>query len=285
MSQYAGANLNIGESVFTSLSNRFEDIDGDILSYTFNSSNPSIATASLAVNGTDMEIKGLAAGSTELTVTAHDNYGGTVTMIFTVTVNQLLTSPPTGDISVLDTVGTDEIFVNAPEGFTVKLYDSEIGGNLLGQNISASFDDENGRGPVLNEDGEIIYRAAISVINVPSISKVFVTFTESGKRESIRVLAPVNSENRIVTKDKNIVQINDVTNFISVKPSATIAEIKNAIQAKNGTNQSYTFKYNIGDDNFVYLEVATVSSTYVSWVDVLAEDGTTKGQYIIDFIQ
>ncbi|MFJ5768829.1 Ig-like domain-containing protein [Psychrobacillus sp. NPDC093180] len=285
VSPYAGTTLNTDESIYIPLSNRFVDNDGDTLTYTFTSSNSSIATASLAANNLDMVIKGISVGSTEVTVTAYDNHGGTVTMTFTISVTPPLTSSPTGDISVLNTPKVDEIFVYAPKGFTVKLYDSEIGGNLIGQNISKSFDDHNGRGPVLNDDGEIIYRADIQIEDISSVSKVYVTFTEPGKRESIRVLAPVNSESRIVSKNKNIVQVNDVTNFITVKPSATIGEIKNAIKSKNGTNQSYTFRYNVGDDNFVYSEAATVSSIYVSWVDVLAEDGTTKGQYTIDFIK
>ncbi|MFJ7976537.1 hypothetical protein ACIQZI_12660 [Peribacillus sp. NPDC096379] len=277
--------MNVGELTYPSLGNRFEDVDGDALTYKFESSDPSVAIASLSSNGYDMEISGLSAGSTTITVTANDNHGGTVDMFFTVTVTLPLTNPSSGDILVLNTVGTDEIFVYAPQGFTVKLYAMENGGNILGQKVSESYDDENGRGPVLNENGEVIYRAAISLSDVSSLSNVFVTLTEPGKRESVRVLAPVNSESRIITKDKNVVSVNNSIGFISVKSTVKVSDIKAAINSKNGTTQSYKFMYNIGDDNYEYSDSSLISNVYVSWIDVIAQDGSSKGQYIIDFIK
>ncbi len=79
--------------------------------------------------------------------------------------------------------------------------------------------------------------------------------------------------------------MNDAIGFITVKSTATVGEIKKAIESYNGTAQSYVFRKNIGDDNFDYTESNTISNIYVSWLDITSEDGSTKGQYIIDFIK
>ncbi|MFJ8259025.1 Ig-like domain-containing protein [Peribacillus asahii] len=264
------------------ISDVFWDEDGDNLRVTAESNGDGIVTAT--INGTNLVLTPLQAGTVTITVTADDGNGGSAATTFNVTVMPPITNPFIGDISVLNTVGTDEIYVYAPQGFTVKLYDAESGGNLIGQMNTTTYDDENGR-PVKNENGERIYRAAFTFGDVLSIPKVFVTLTESGKRESIRTLVPVNSETRIKAKDHTLIQVNDLTGFITVKPSATVDQIKAAIQSKNDTNQSYTFRYNVGDDNFEYSDESAISNIYVSWIDIIAQDGSTTGQYIIDFSQ
>lgn len=94
-----------------------------------------------------------------------------------------------------------------------------------------------------------------------------------------------NSVTKISSLDINVVRVDELTGFISVKATTTVAEIKGAITSFNGTNQSYTFRKNIGDDNFDYTDSDKLSNIYVSWLDVVAEDGLTKGQYLINVTQ
>ncbi len=98
------------------------------------------------------------------------------------------------------------------------------------------------------------------------------------------VLEPL-AEVRIKTKDDSIVQVDNSIGFITVKSTATVGEIKAAIESYNGSAQSYMFRKNIGDDNFDYTESNTISEIYVSWLDITSEDGSTKGQYLINVIK
>ncbi len=121
---------------------------------------------------------------------------------------------------------------------------------------------------------------------LPSGSLIF-KFQAIGYKDAVvnqNVLEPL-AEVRIKTKDTNIVQLDNTIGFITVKSTATVGEIKAAIESYNGSAQSYVFRKNIGDDNFDYTESDTISNIYVSWLDITSEDGSTKGQYIINFIE
>ncbi|QFF98904.1 hypothetical protein PB01_08695 [Psychrobacillus glaciei] len=93
------------------------------------------------------------------------------------------------------------------------------------------------------------------------------------------------SVTKIISRDINVVKVDELTGFISVNASETVSKIKETIASLNGTNQSYTFRINIGDDNYIYTDSDTISHIYVSWLDVVAEDGSTKGQYLINVTQ
>ncbi|PYE60942.1 hypothetical protein DFP93_111124, partial [Aneurinibacillus soli] len=66
-----------------SLANVFSDSDGDVLTYNVVSSNSSVAT--VGINGTDLTVTPVTAGTSTITVTASDGKGGTKTTSFTVT--------------------------------------------------------------------------------------------------------------------------------------------------------------------------------------------------------
>lgn len=78
--------LNASPTVFT-------DTDGDVLTYTTNSSNSAIATASIA--GSLLTVAPVAVGSATITITADDKNGNTVSTTFTVTVNTAPNRVPT----------------------------------------------------------------------------------------------------------------------------------------------------------------------------------------------
>lgn len=65
---------------------RFEDLDGDTLSYTFDSSDDNIATIEDRGNGI-VRFTRVSSGTVTFTVTAVDGNGGTISDVFTVTIN------------------------------------------------------------------------------------------------------------------------------------------------------------------------------------------------------
>ena len=77
--------LNVAPSVFS-------DLDGDVLSYSATSSDPSKATAT--VSGSTLTIAGVAQSSATITVTANDGKGGTAQTTFVATVNPPLNRTP-----------------------------------------------------------------------------------------------------------------------------------------------------------------------------------------------
>ena len=75
-----------GDPFVHDLTDVFRDPDGDPLDYTVASSNPGVADASLS--GDDLTVTPLSVGVTEITVTATDDEGASVTDRFTVTVTE-----------------------------------------------------------------------------------------------------------------------------------------------------------------------------------------------------
>lgn len=138
----------------------------------------------------------------------------------------------------------------------------------------------------LNFNSSWVSPGKITLPKLPS-GLVIIKFHAKGYEDAVVsqiVLKPL-AEVRIKSSDASIVQVDNSIGFITVKSTATVGEIKAAIESYNGTAQSYVFRKNIGDDNFDYTELNTISDIYVSWLDITSEDGSTKGQYLINFIK
>uniref|UniRef100_UPI00046FFFE3 S-layer homology domain-containing protein n=1 Tax=Paenibacillus polymyxa TaxID=1406 RepID=UPI00046FFFE3 len=70
------------------LANSFTDVDGDTLTYTAESSVTNVATVS--VNGSQLTLTPVSAGTTKITVTANDGKGGTINSQFNVTITPVI---------------------------------------------------------------------------------------------------------------------------------------------------------------------------------------------------
>ncbi|WP_090735238.1 S-layer homology domain-containing protein [Paenibacillus sp. Mc5Re-14] len=70
------------------LANSFTDVDGDTLTYTAESSVTNVATVS--VNGSQLTLTPVSAGTTKITVTANDGKGGTINSQFNVTITSVI---------------------------------------------------------------------------------------------------------------------------------------------------------------------------------------------------
>ncbi|MCM1989819.1 immunoglobulin-like domain-containing protein [Oceanirhabdus seepicola] len=73
------------EEITIDVSGTFSDADGDTLTISAVSDNEEVTT--VVVNGTDVIVTPVSEGTTNITVTANDNKGGTVNTTFNVTVN------------------------------------------------------------------------------------------------------------------------------------------------------------------------------------------------------
>ncbi|WP_442600467.1 S-layer homology domain-containing protein [Paenibacillus sp. KN14-4R] len=134
---------NVADGAKTiSLAGVFSDADNDTLSYSAVSSLPGVATA--LVNGNDLKITPVSAGTTKITVTADDGYGGTVQTQFNVTFE---VGVPKG-LFISELVwGQSDSFLQA-----IELY------NPTSQNIDASkirIERANGGNPITLENGTI----------------------------------------------------------------------------------------------------------------------------------
>ena len=118
-----------------SLTNRFSDPDGDTLSYSVSSSNTAAATA--AIDGGNVDLTAVAAGTATITVTAADRGVGhpdrlSVSQAFTVTVK-----PPLG-VSISD-LG-DRVKKGSTDDFTVKATGLET---AFQYTVDVSVDNDN----------------------------------------------------------------------------------------------------------------------------------------------
>ncbi|MFT9848384.1 S-layer homology domain-containing protein [Aneurinibacillus sp. REN35] len=127
-----------------SLSNVFVDSDGDTLSYTATSSNTGVAT--VAVNGTDVKITPVNAGTATITVTASDGKGGTVQTQFNVTISAPIPAN------------------HAPTAGTIADQTAIIGGGDATISLAGAFADQ---------DNDTLTYTAVS--SDPSIAQVNVT--------------------------------------------------------------------------------------------------------------
>ncbi|MEK0317197.1 Ig-like domain-containing protein [Cohnella sp. 56] len=130
----AGAQAYVGKADYTlDVSELFSDADGQPLTYEVESGSPSIATAALA--GPQLSVHALAVGSTELTVTATDDQGGTESLKFVVEVPNQKPSEIAPQTDLTMTKGDEQIVDPAavfadPEGqpltYTVAVSDPAI---------------------------------------------------------------------------------------------------------------------------------------------------------------
>ena len=104
------ASFAAGNTLSVNVSQYFSDADGDALDYSANSSNPTVATAS--VSGTTLTVSGVEEGDATITVRATDPGGLSTTQRFDVTVeptppSDLVVEPPSANPNVL---GSGESF-------------------------------------------------------------------------------------------------------------------------------------------------------------------------------
>ena len=77
-----------GESLALDIAPYFTDVDGDVLTYAAESSNPAAATVS--VSGSTLTLSAVVRGAATVTITASDPDGLTVTQVFGVSVGDRL---------------------------------------------------------------------------------------------------------------------------------------------------------------------------------------------------
>ena len=87
--------LPAGQTLTVDMNNVFSDADSDYFTFGVTTSDSSVATVSWS-NGT-LTVTGVALGSATITMTASDNYGGSVSDAFAVTVTAGSNSPPPPD--------------------------------------------------------------------------------------------------------------------------------------------------------------------------------------------
>ena len=96
---------------------------------------------------------------------------------------------------------------------------------------------------------------------------------------TVEVVDPTSVTN-IQSTDINVVQVDSANKLIFVNASATVADIKAAIESVNGTTQSYSLNYSYGDDMIDYTDSDTIG-IYSSNLNVLAENGINTDQFTI----
>ena len=106
----AAAIVNEDGMLNVSLAGVFSDADNDGLTITAASSNDSVATVSVAPDGSALTISAQARGKAEITVTADDGNGGTAEDALTVTVKAApVVAKAIADVSGLEVDGTQEV--------------------------------------------------------------------------------------------------------------------------------------------------------------------------------
>ena len=110
--------VHVGETVTVSLSQYFNDPDGDALTYTAQTANANVATVS--ISGSSALVTGVSRGNTTVTVTASDPGGLTAQQSFVVDVPnrapEAVGTIPDQDLFAGDTVRIDVSRYFSPEG-------------------------------------------------------------------------------------------------------------------------------------------------------------------------
>ena len=122
--------MNVGES--TTVSACFNDANGDALTYSASSSNPSVATVTSA--GSSVNITAVAPGNATVTITARDPGGLQATSSVSVTVPNRAPRA-VGTIAAVTVVGGETATVNVSASFT------DPDGQTLSYSASSSDDD------------------------------------------------------------------------------------------------------------------------------------------------
>jgi len=127
----------------------FNDLDGDALTYSANSSATNIATAS--ISGSTLTVAPVALGSATITVTANDGRGGTASTTFMVTVGTVSNRPPVvanvisnqtltaGGASFTRDLNTAPAVFSDPDSDTLTYTASSSATNIAMVNISGSM--------------------------------------------------------------------------------------------------------------------------------------------------
>ncbi|MDZ7360218.1 MAG: FG-GAP-like repeat-containing protein [candidate division KSB1 bacterium] len=176
----------------------FNDPDGDVLTYTANSSATNIATAS--ISGSILTVTPIAGGSATITVTANDGRGGTVSTTFTVTV----------------TTNRAPVVVS-----TIPNQNLTVGGTPFTQNLMAIFSDPDG--------DALIFTASSSATNIAtaSISGSTLTVTAvSGGSATITVTATDGKSQAVSTS---------FTVTVANRPPVVVGTIPNQSLTVGGT--------------------------------------------------
>jgi len=241
--------------------NVFEDPDGDALSYSVSSSNTSVVGVS--VSGNNVVITEAGVGSATVTLTADDGNGGTVSDVFTVTVNAVANNAPIV-INPLADIDLDEGFGTHNVDFTNVFEDPD--GDALSYSVTSSN---------------------TSVVGV-SISGNNVVITEAGVG-SATVTLTANDGNGGTVSDVFTVTVNAAANNapIVINPLADIyldegfgthnVDFTNVFEDPDGDALSYSVSssntsvvgVSISGNNVVITEAGVGSAT----VTLTADDG------------
>ncbi len=129
----AGSNLAV--ALETDGSEVFNDVDGDTLTYSATSATETAATVTVDNDANTLTLSGVAAGTSEITVTAADGNGGTVNDTFTLTVTAAppTNTPPTASDN---TVTTDEDTAYTFDAADFNFSDADTGDTLASVKIT-----------------------------------------------------------------------------------------------------------------------------------------------------
>ncbi|MDN5204743.1 T9SS type A sorting domain-containing protein [Fulvivirgaceae bacterium BMA10] len=201
-------------NVYINFANTFADSDGDDLSYSIFSTNPSVLTAQ--INDNDSIYLNLeSTGSTVISLTANDGHAGFATDEFTVTVTNTTTvenNPPTVIESMADTTFTS--------GFSVSLIDisnvfSDQDGDPLTYTITSS--DESVVTATYSAEGLSLTEVGIGSTNV----NITVDDGNEGTA-SDEFVVTVNEEETILSIQDELIEVHDMypnpaTNTVSIR--------------------------------------------------------------------
>ena len=240
-----------GASATRSVSGNFSDPDGDTLTYTVNSPNPSIVTVS--ISGSTVTITPVAAGTTgKIVVTARDPGGLTATQDFTATVEDPPPPPPVNRAPT--TVGyiTDVTLSNR--------------GSSATRSVSGNFSDPDG--------DTLTY-----TVNSPNPS--IATVSISGSTVTVAPVAIGNTGKIVVTATDpdGLTATQDFTATVVNNPPRRVGSIANFTLFKNGKTRSIPVSGKFSDPNGDTLTYSASSSrTSVATASVSGSSVTVRSR-------
>ena len=221
-----------GSSATRSVSSKFSDPDGDTLTYSVNSPNPSTVTVS--ISGSTVTIAPVAAGTTgKIVVTATDPDGETATQDFTATVEAAPPPPPANRAPVA--VGSiSDVSLNK-------------GGSSATRSVSGKFSDP--------DNDTLTY-------SVNSPNPAVVTVTIVGSTVTIAPVATGSTGKIIVTaRDPDgETATQDFTATVVNQPPRPVRDINGIRLPKNGLERSVSVAASFTDPNGDALTYSAASS-------------------------